>query len=139
MEIIANVGQPIIGSDFLAYYDLLLDMRRAILRYVKIGLTATGTRCYNQAISVKTVIRTTKFYKIIAEFPDIIQPGKAARVTKHSTQHHIQTTPGQAESCTRGVQPVVGRRHHLTIEEPMVISVTYGAQERKGLATMRGL
>jgi len=46
--IIANVGQPIIGSDFLARYDLLPDMRRAKLRDGKTGLTAAGSRCYSR-------------------------------------------------------------------------------------------
>jgi len=29
--IVSNVGQPIIGSNFLAHYDLLPDMKRTIL------------------------------------------------------------------------------------------------------------
>jgi len=37
--IIADVGQPIIGSDFLAHYDLLPDMKKGKLIDRKTGLT----------------------------------------------------------------------------------------------------
>jgi len=96
--VVANVGQPIIGADFLAHYDLMPDMKRAKLRDVQTGLLATGSRCYRQAISVKSILEATGFYKIIMEFPDVIQPGKTAEDAKDTTQHHIQTTPGQPEA-----------------------------------------
>lgn len=46
--VVANVGQPIIGSDFLAYYDLIPDMRRAKLKDPRTGLLTTGSRCYHR-------------------------------------------------------------------------------------------
>jgi len=83
--VVANVGQPIISSDFLAHYDLMPDMKRAKLRDVQTGLLATGSRCYRQATSVKAILEATGFYKIIMEFPDVIQPGKTAEDAKHTT------------------------------------------------------
>jgi len=96
--VVANVRQPIIGADFLAHYDLMPDMKRAKLRDVQTGLLATGSRCYRQAISVKSILEATGFYKIITEFPDVMQPRRTADNAKHTTQHHIQTTPGQPEA-----------------------------------------
>jgi len=42
--VVANVSQPIIGSDFRAYYDLIPDMRRTRLKDVQTGLLTTGSR-----------------------------------------------------------------------------------------------
>jgi len=96
--VVADVGQPIIGSDFLAHYDLLPDMKRAKIKDVETGLTTAGSRCYKQAISVKSVLEATVYHRIIAEFPDIVKPGKTTDDAKHETRHHIQTTPGQPEA-----------------------------------------
>jgi len=96
--IIADVRQPIIGSDFLAYYDLLPDMKRGKLIDRKTGLTTTGTRCYNQVFSIKTVVKKSEFHTLLTEFPDITNPTKRKEVINHGTQHHIQTTPGQPEA-----------------------------------------
>lgn len=96
--IVANVAQPIIGSDFLAHYDLLPDMKRARLRDGKTGLIASGSRCYHKSLSIKTVREETEFHQLLTEYPDVTKPGSTSTCTKHSTQHYIRTTPGQPEA-----------------------------------------
>ncbi|KMQ85815.1 gag-pol polyprotein [Lasius niger] len=95
--VVANVGQPIIGADFLAY-DLLPDMKRTRIRDGKTGLAASGSRCYNEILSIKTMRGETDFHQILAEYPDVTRPGSTNGCTKHSTQHYIHTTPGQPEA-----------------------------------------
>ncbi|KMQ86423.1 gag-pol polyprotein [Lasius niger] len=97
--IIADVTQPIIGSDFLSQYHLLPDIRRKKLIDGKTGLTASGTPTNNTAESVKAVHRGTKYHQILAEFPSITQLTGTRNQTKHSTVHYIKTTSGQPEAC----------------------------------------
>lgn len=96
--VIADVGQPIIRADFLAYYDLLPDMKRTKVRDGKTGLSATGSRCYNRVMSIKSTSKETDFHQTLAEYPDITRPGKTNGSGNHATQHHIHTTPGQPEA-----------------------------------------
>lgn len=102
--IIANVTQPIIGSDFLAHYHLLPDMKKKKLIDGKTGLTVTGTRTNSRIASIKTIKGETDYHGILAEFPSITQPLALKKCTetgtaKHNTEHHIKTTPGQPEAC----------------------------------------
>jgi len=83
--VVANVRQPIIGSNFLTYYDLMPDMRRSRLKDVQTGLLTTGSRCYQQATSIKAILETAGFHKIVTEFPNIIKPGKATENARHNT------------------------------------------------------
>ncbi|KMQ87563.1 gag-pol polyprotein [Lasius niger] len=92
--IVADVAQPLIGSDFLAHYHLLPDVNKRKLIDGKTGLTASGTSHYTTTASVKTMLKETRYYHIIAEFPKITQP-EGLRTT---TEHYIATTPGQPET-----------------------------------------
>lgn len=90
--IIANIAQPIIRADFLAYYHLLPDITRKKLIDGKTGLYVTGTTSY--ATTVKLLKGDTRYHQIISQFPEITRPGKIRISNKHATEHHITTTPG---------------------------------------------
>ncbi|KMQ85849.1 gag-pol polyprotein [Lasius niger] len=96
--IVADVAQPLIGSDFLAHYHLLPDVNKRKLIDGKTGLTASGTAHYTTTASVKTMLKETRYYHIMAEFPKITQPEGLRTTTKHATEHYIATTTGQPEA-----------------------------------------
>jgi len=97
--IIADIAQPIIGSDFLSTYHLLPDVRQKKLIDAKTGLKASGFSSKHGAGSVKTVIGESRYHSILKEYPEITQPSNKQRSIKHGTMHFIKTTPGQPEAC----------------------------------------
>lgn len=96
--IIADVTMPIIGSDFLAYFHLLPDIKKSCLMDGNTGLRITGSAGNQNTASIKAHNEGSIFHKIIQEFPGIVQRIKDPRKA-HSTRHYIETTPGPPESC----------------------------------------
>ena len=97
--IIADVAVPILGSDFLAHYNLLPDCRYKRLIDASTGLKATGSLRLSTQCSVKTIMADNKYADILSEFPDLTWPSGLPRLIKHDTVHHIGTSPGPPVSC----------------------------------------
>jgi len=97
--VIADVTQPIIGSDFLGYYHLLPDVTEGRLLDANTGL-ATGGRCSNgPQPSIKAVRQETQFHTILAQFPQLTNLTPNKEQVPHDTRHFIETTPGPPEAC----------------------------------------
>lgn len=93
--VIADVSTPIIGSDFLSFYNLLPDCRHQRIIDGTTKLTVPASLALISQESVKAVTCGNSPYdKIIAEFPDISRPPGRDRVIKHATVHYISTTEG---------------------------------------------
>src|SRR5436190_3814896 len=97
--IVANVTQPIIGSDFLSHYRLLPDMHEKKLIDGKTGLSAPGTPSTRKADSIKAVHSETEYHHLLAKFPAITLPSANKETVRHNTVHFIKTTSGQPETC----------------------------------------
>lgn len=93
---IADVTRPIIGVDFLSHYSLLVDCRnqRLIDNVTTLSVNATTCTSTEDIASVKSVTGETEFHEILREFPEITRPPGVNLPYKHSTLHHIRTTPG---------------------------------------------
>lgn len=93
--VVADVTKPIIGVDFLNFYNLVVDCRnkRLIDNLTSVTATATLANCKNVS-SVKVVTGETQFHKILDEYPEITRPAGKHHTTPHNTVHHIRTTPG---------------------------------------------
>ena len=97
--VIADVATPIIGSDFLAEFQLLPDCGNKKLLD---SVTGLSTHCQPATVfqeSVKAVSSENTNCSTLADFPELTRPAGAPREVKHSTFHHIRTTPGPPESC----------------------------------------
>ena len=93
--IIADVDQPIIGVDFLAEYNLLVDARNKQLCDATTRLTVQGQVAECAQGSVRTIAGDSVYHRLLATFPEITRPdGLVHRQTVHDTVHHILTTPG---------------------------------------------
>lgn len=94
--IVADVTKPIIGIDFLGYYNLLVDCRnqRLIDNITALTVAATFQKPTEAISSVRTTTEGTDFQQLLREYPDLTRPAGRPGVTKHSTVHHIRTTPG---------------------------------------------
>ncbi|KAL7304740.1 hypothetical protein TKK_0002977 [Trichogramma kaykai] len=96
--IIADVDTPIIGSDFLAFYKLLPDCHSKKLIDKSSGFSASCQTGFCDMPNIK-VISPSHSCKILSDFPEITRPITFPRVIKHSTVHHITTTPGPPVFC----------------------------------------
>ena len=57
-------------------------------------LTVRGQVAECGAPSIKTVSGTSPYHELLQTFPGITRPDGVYGTPKHTTQHHIRTTPG---------------------------------------------
>ncbi|KAK3916941.1 Cobyric acid synthase [Frankliniella fusca] len=102
--LVADVNMPILGSDFLAYYGLLPDCRNKRLIDSTTGRSVAGesSSIHQLSVRVASMPQSTPFSNILAEFPELTKPSGAPRQVRHSTVHHIRTTPGPPVSALPG-------------------------------------
>jgi len=92
--VIADVTAPIIGSDFLCFCNLLFDMRnQRPIDITKLIVNSSSAETYGGHI--KVLAGNSHYHALLQEFPDIIRPAGVPRDPRHSTVHHIRTTPGR--------------------------------------------
>lgn len=112
--IIAAVTQPIIGADFLAHYDLMVDLKRnrlidnvtrlqQICTIYDIDIASTGVRTFS--------VHST-YADVLAEFPSITRLTPTGTTEEAAVIHHIETTG----------PPVTARPRRLPTEK---LSETY--------------
>lgn len=94
--VIADVSKPIIGVDFLSYYNILVDCRnqRIIDGKTSLSVAVPKQSIPESIVSIKTVTGESEYHDILREFPDVTRPTGVVRTIKHNTVHHINTTPG---------------------------------------------
>ena len=126
--IIADVSEAILGSDFMAYYHLLPDCHAKRLLDATTGLSAPCSTARSAQPSVKlitTVDLPDDYAAILAEFPELTRPTGAPREVKHTTMHHIRTTPGPPVSC---------RPRRLAPDRLKIAKQEYDAMVQEGTA-----
>lgn len=97
--IVADVTVSIIGSDFLAHYNLLPDCRVKRLIDATTGLTSPCQAPGTIQCSVKALSSESSAQIILADYPDLIKPAGTPRKVRHITKHYIRTTDGPPVFC----------------------------------------
>ena len=99
--VIADVTKPIIGVDFLSFYNLLVDIRlqRLVDGLTSLTVSVPIQKTSEDIASIKSIAGGTKYHQILREFPEITRPAGIAHDIKHNTMHHIETTPGPPVTC----------------------------------------
>ena len=90
---IADVVKPIIGVDFLAYYDLMVDVKIRELCDSVTRLNVRGLVVTSVILSVESITCDTPFHRLLLRFPGITRPDGVATV-KHKMVHFIKMIPG---------------------------------------------
>lgn len=98
--IVADVTKPIIGVDFLCFYNLVVDCRNQRLIDNTTSLFSSASIAQMNIFSVKISTGDTRFHKLLSKFPEITRPSGTPVIPKHNTVHHIRTTPGPPISTT---------------------------------------
>lgn len=123
--IIADVSAPIIGSDFLAHYQLLPDCHNKTLKDDRTGLSAQCTSAHISQTSVSSFSFAVSKCALLAEFPEITRPAGTPREVHHATQHFIRTTPGP---------PVTNRPRRLAPDRYQIAKSEFEAMLQEGTA-----
>nr|VZH96114.1 unnamed protein product [Spirometra erinaceieuropaei] len=98
--IIADVSVALMGADFLAHFNLLVDLRN---RRLVDCITNLHTRCQSgvyPCVNPLTVmpISDCPFHSLLRQFPRLTNPSFREVDIKHTVTHHISTT-GAPKSC----------------------------------------
>ena len=78
--IVADVQQPIIRTDFLIHYDLLVDLRSRCLRDMRTGLAIAASLSSITPLSLNRVDTVQNEYtKLLGQFPELTRPRQRVR------------------------------------------------------------
>ncbi|BHF73248.1 hypothetical protein SprV_0401632700 [Sparganum proliferum] len=91
--VIADVPHAILGSDFLAEFDLLVDCRRSCLLDRTTGLSVRGLTPFNDSCNL-FVLDTgiaCPYRDLLLQHPNIIKPQFRSGEVQHDVVHHIRT------------------------------------------------
>ena len=97
--VVADVQLPIIGMDFLSFYNLLVDCRNNRLLDWTTLLSMPGFTVSDHVASVRTIYVYIPMDEVLQEFPDLTRPTGQPRDIRHSTVHYIRTTSSTPVSC----------------------------------------
>lgn len=92
--IIADVPQAIIGFDFLANFDLLVDVKNRRLVDKKTNISTVCSILHDVAdssVKCSIISHDSPFYFLLSEFNEITKPSNKLPTVKHSVTHHIST------------------------------------------------
>ena len=94
--VVADVKRPIIGVDFLCFYNLLVDCsrHRLIDGLTSLFISVPISKFPENITSVKAISGESQYHQLLREFPEITRPAGRPSRPKHTTVHHIRTTPG---------------------------------------------
>nr|VZI02162.1 unnamed protein product [Spirometra erinaceieuropaei] len=98
--IIADVSVALIGADFLAHFNLLVDLKNRRLVDCITDLHARCKSNVNPCVNPFTVmpISDCPFHSLLRQFPRLTNPSFREVDIKHTVTHHISTT-GPSKSC----------------------------------------
>nr|VZI01907.1 unnamed protein product [Spirometra erinaceieuropaei] len=92
--VIADVPHAILGSDFLAEFDLLVDCRRSCLLDRTTGLSVRGLTPFNDScnLSVLDTGIACPYRDLLLQHPNIVKPQFRSGEIQHDVVHHIRTS-----------------------------------------------
>nr|VZI40013.1 unnamed protein product [Spirometra erinaceieuropaei] len=105
--VIADVPHAILGSDFLAKFDLLVDCRRACLLDRTTGLFIRGLTPFTAPtnLSVLDTDIASPFRQLLFSHPNIINPQIRSGEVQHDVVHHIRTSGSPVFARPRRLAP----------------------------------
>ncbi|CAE1318785.1 unnamed protein product [Acanthosepion pharaonis] len=89
---VADVKFPILGADFLAHYQLIVDLLQRQLSDSTTKLSNRGIISQLTSTELRIAVpRDNPIQDILDKFPSLIQPFTYTEPVKHSTVHRIRT------------------------------------------------
>lgn len=103
--IIADIKQPIIGADFLAHFNLLVDLKakKLIDKITNLCSIASISNCDD--VTVKTVDDNHPLRELLSRYPDITKPICYRDIDSNAVFHHIETSGPPVHARARRLNP----------------------------------
>lgn len=89
--VVCDVGQPILGVDFLNHFKLILDINGRCLVDKITNLAIRGTIVNHFEPTISTLRNDHPVYEILKKYPDILKPMSFKEAPRHSVYHYIET------------------------------------------------
>ncbi|KMQ86146.1 pol polyprotein [Lasius niger] len=102
--VIADIGQPILGADFLHRYNLLVDLRNHRLVDGTTNLRTEGKISRNAVQSISTINNSVPCLQLLKEFIEVTRP-VAGGTPKHPVEHVILTKGPPVPDRPRRLSP----------------------------------
>lgn len=102
--IVADVKQPIIGSDFLSHFDLLIDVKNNAIIDKITSLKSIGRKLNTYGTDIKTFNFQDPVAELLNEFKDLTQATTISRPATGVT-HHIITKGPPVSARARRLSP----------------------------------
>lgn len=106
---ITDINRPIIGADFLAHFDLLVDLKNKKLIDTKTLLSINGFTINTATPIPKIFSVNNKYTQLLEQFPSITAPPNYSLPLKHTVKHHIITNGHLPFSKPRRLDPTKHR------------------------------
>ena len=109
--VVADVSSNIIGADFLAHHNLLVDMRRKRLldattfEVIRVDSAPTDVDATDGIRRPSVADVSHRFQNVVGEFPSTTNPETLSFLPKHDVTHFIETTGPPVRSHARPLRP----------------------------------
>ncbi|BHF77780.1 hypothetical protein SprV_0602089000 [Sparganum proliferum] len=105
--VVVDIPCAILGTDFLAAFDLLVDCRQSRLHDKTTNLTVRGISSSDAArhLAVLDPEPGNPFRQLLAKYPGLTRPNFNVSIPPHAVVHHIQTTGPPVFSRPRRLAP----------------------------------
>ncbi|BHF74694.1 hypothetical protein SprV_0501778100 [Sparganum proliferum] len=92
--VVADIPCAILGADFLAAFDLLVNCLQSRLHDKTINLTVRGISFSDapRKLAVLEPEPENQFRQLLAKYPGLTRPNFSTSIPPHDIVHHIQTT-----------------------------------------------
>lgn len=101
----ADVARPIIGADFLHYFELLVDIRRRRLIDRNEGKNVKTFFAHEATTPIFTVTHAHSWINLLSEFPKVTRESPVPKKFLHSVVHELPTTGPPLFSRLRRLPP----------------------------------
>jgi len=125
----AAVSFPIIGSDFLHYFNFRIDVRQKVLLgpgEIRIPLSSPTAGCTAAPVGAVPDAggRKQAIRQLAAEFPEVLGPQRPPVETRHAVRHVIETT---------SQRPVRSRYRRLPPNKLDAVKAEFAKLEKMGI------
>nr|VZI26072.1 unnamed protein product [Spirometra erinaceieuropaei] len=105
--VVADIPCAILGADFLAAFDLLVDCRQSRLHDKTTNLTVRGISSSDTSrhLAVLDPEPENPFWQLLAKYPGLTRPNFNVSIPPHDVVHHIRTTGPPMFSRPRRLAP----------------------------------
>ena len=103
--VVAEVTQPILGYDFLSYYDLTVDPGNRCLRQQMSRTIISGSAAKCESPLITLIHAKNEYVTLLQEFSSLTEPLLQWPTTLRVVFHHIETTGPPVYARPRRLPP----------------------------------